>query len=59
MNDPCTHMNVYSIFIAETDDHVTLCMDCRTVVHWCNHHEDEWRELEESRPLLWTKGQAQ
>ena len=45
----CAHKHPLSIFLAETDDHVTLCLDCRTVIHWCNHVEDEWRDHEKSR----------
>jgi hypothetical protein len=49
MNDPCAHKEIVSLFLAETDDHVTLCRDCRTVTHWCNHVDDEWRDHEKSR----------
>lgn len=45
----CDHKKVLSMFLAETDDHVTLCLDCRSVIHWCNATEDEWRDHEKSR----------
>lgn len=45
----CEHKNVFSVFISKTEDHVTLCPDCRSVVHWCNVTEDEWRDLEKWR----------
>lgn len=49
MNEPCVHKNVISLFLAETEDHVTLCPNCRIVTHWCNPTEDEWRDHEKSR----------
>lgn len=48
--EDCPHKNAHSLLLLETEDHVVLCLDCRSVIHWCNDTEDQWRDLENSRP---------
>lgn len=43
----CKHENIWSL--SDGDDHVVLCRDCRSVTHWCNVEEDEWREFDRWR----------
>lgn len=38
----CAHKDVVSLAIRKTDDHVVLCRDCRSVIHWCCDAEDQW-----------------
>ena len=45
----CQHKDVKSLLLMDTEDHIVLCRDCRTVIHWCNDTEDQWRDLENSR----------
>lgn len=45
----CPHKDVKSYADLDTEDHFVVCRDCRTVIHWCNDTEDQWRGLENSR----------
>lgn len=42
----CKHKDVISVFLAKTQDHVVLCRDCKTVIHWCNDVDDQWNNPE-------------
>lgn len=46
----CPHKNAKSLLLLDTEDHVVLCLDCRSVIHWCNDTEDQWQDLENDRP---------
>ena len=43
MKKKCSHERRYTqtLSISSTGDHIVLCRECRTVVHWCNDLEDD------------------
>ncbi len=48
----CAHKDSRSYVDLETEDHIVVCRDCRSVIHWCNDIEDQWEDLETHRGHL-------
>lgn len=40
MPEECEHKDVWSMEI-RGGHHVILCLDCRSLIHWCNHNDIE------------------